>query len=162
MDDRPVRIPLKGDDLRSVELKPGRCSFVGFVVPTSGGGAMTERGIGTRGGRSVRPAKSRCASLFSTRRCRLVSWCATSTRRSGAIEISAMGLGCVNTLWRKHGRARPRRGGHARSFFRVWRFFLSGSAPNADSSRPGRFCNGRRTRSAMTMPASPLGAVGRP
>ena len=58
--------------------------------------------------------------------------------------MSAPGLGCVNTLCRKHGRARPRRGGHARSFFRVWRFFLSGSAPNADSSHPERFCNGRR------------------
>jgi hypothetical protein len=27
MDDQPVRIPLKGDKLRSVELKPRRCDF---------------------------------------------------------------------------------------------------------------------------------------
>src|SRR2546428_8560849 len=52
---------------------------------------------------------------------------------------------CEKALAEAMDASRSRRSGDARSFFRVWRLFRSGSAPEADSSRLGRFCNSRRT-----------------
>src|SRR6266487_2864929 len=59
---------------------------------------------------------------------------------------NAAGLGRVKTPGGSIDAPRSRRGGHARSFFRLWRLFRSGSAPEADSRRLERFCNSRRTR----------------
>src|SRR6266516_4422778 len=62
------------------------------------------------------------------------------------LPMSEMGLGRVKTPGGSIDAPRSRRGGHARSFFRLWRLFRSGSAPEADSRRLERFCNSRRTR----------------
>src|SRR6266480_1640728 len=60
--------------------------------------------------------------------------------------MTAQGLGRVKTPGGSIDAPRSRRGGHALSFFRLWRLFRSGSAPEADSRRLERFCNSRRTR----------------
>ena len=69
--------------------------------------------------------------------------------------MSAWGLGCVKTPWRKHSRSATSGGDLAQSFWWLWRFFrlegllarilaiLGGSAPG----------DGRKF--AMTMPSSP-------
>jgi hypothetical protein len=55
--------------------------------------------------------------------------------------MSALGLGCVKTPCRSTDDSRFRRSGRVWSCCRVWRPSLSGTAPDADSSRLERLCD---------------------
>ncbi len=58
-------------------------------------------------------------------------------------SMSAWGLGCVKTPWRKHSRSATSGGGPRAVILVTLAIFPSGRSPGADSSGLGRFCAGR-------------------